>query len=188
IANESVARELGARFGISGSKNDAYYSGNLEANSANRNADATASRTNAELQRTYTDAINAWIDGGRQGSAPTAPIPVASTITRGLMSSLPATLSSTAGSLAPAILNAGYLLDIELSAIQEEGRAEVISNPRIVTSNQKEAVIKQGREIGYITVSGTGAQLTPTVSFKEAVLELKVTPTITNDGRVFLNM
>ena len=86
------------------------------------------------------------------------------------------------------ILNAGYLLDIELSAIQEQGRGEVISNPRIVTSNQKEAVIKQGREIGYVTLTGTGGNLTPTVNFKEAVLELKVTPTITNDGRVFLNM
>src|SRR5690606_6732850 len=159
IANESVARELGARFGITGVKNHALYSNSIANNIDNQSA---------------------IVDAAETGDVPT--------ITRGLMTDLPATLNSTAGSLALSILNAGYALDIELSAIQEEGRAEVISNPRIVTSNQKEAVIKQGREIGYITVSGTGAQLTPTVNFKEAVLELKVTPTITNDGRVFLNM
>ena len=189
IANENVARELGARFGISGAKDNAYFSGNLDANTDNRNADASAARTNAELQKTYTDAINAWIDGGRVGSAPTAPVPVASTITRGLMTNLPAALiGANAGSMALSILNAGYLLDVELSAIQTQGRAEVISNPRIVTSNQKESVIRQGTEIGYLTVSGGQGGNVPTVQFKEALLELKVTPTITNDGRVFLNL
>ena len=189
IASESVARELGAKFGVSGSNGNKYFSGNLGANSDNRNADATASRQNAELQKTYTDAINAWIDGGRVGSAPTPPVPVASTITRGLMSNLPAAITgANAGSLALSILNAGYLLDVELSAIQTQGRAEVISNPRIVTSNQKESVIKQGKEIGYLTVSGGQGGNVPTVNFKEALLELKVTPTITNDGRVFLNL
>lgn len=105
------------------------------------------------------------------------------------MSNLPAALTgANAGSLALSILNAGYLLDVELSAIQTQGRGEVISNPRIVTSNQKEAVIRQGKEIGYLTVSGGQGGNVPTVQFKEALLELKVTPTITNDGRVFLNM
>jgi type IV pilus assembly protein PilQ len=78
-----------------------------------------------------------------------------------------------------------------LSALQTEGRGEVISNPRIVTSNQKEATITQGEEIGYLTLTGAGTAggtQVPQVQFKDAVLELKVTPTITNDGRVFLNM
>ena len=189
IASETVARELGAKFGISGSNGNKYFSGNLDANTANRNADANAARQNAELQKTYTDAVNAWIDGGRVGTVPSPPVPVTSTITRGLMSSLPAALvGANAGSLALSILNAGYLLDVELSAIQTQGRAEVISNPRIVTSNQKESVIKQGKEIGYLTVSGGQGGNVPTVQFKEALLELKVTPTITNDGRVFLNL
>jgi type IV pilus assembly protein PilQ len=104
------------------------------------------------------------------------------------MTNLPAVLNNPAGSLALSILNAGYLLDVELSAIQEQGRGEVISNPRIVTSNQKESTIRQGREIGYLTVTGGGQGNIPTVQFKEALLELKVTPTITNDGRVFLNL
>ncbi|MEP6634892.1 MAG: type IV pilus secretin PilQ, partial [Luteimonas sp.] len=95
-----------------------------------------------------------------------------------------------AGSLALSVLNAGYLLDVELSALQTEGRGEVISNPRVVTSNQKEAVIRQGQEVGYVTLTGggTGGAALPSVQFKDVLLELKVTPTITNDGRVFLAM
>ncbi|WP_449447330.1 type IV pilus secretin PilQ [Thermomonas brevis] len=160
IANENVARELGAKFGITGVKDNVLYSNSIGNNVLNQN-----------------EIIKAADEGRRP------------TITRGLMSNLPATMTGTdPGALALSILNAGYALDVELSAIQTQGRAEVISNPRIVTSNQKEAAIRQGKEIGYLTVTGAGGQLTPTVAFKEALLELKVTPTITNDGRVFLNM
>ena len=98
-------------------------------------------------------------------------------------------VDGTAGSLAYTLLGANFSLDIELSALQEEGRGEVISNPRLVTANQREAVIRQGREIGYVTVTGgANGTATPNVQFKEALLELKVTPTITNDGRVFMNL
>lgn len=97
--------------------------------------------------------------------------------------------NSTAGAIAYTLLGANFQLDLELSALQEEGRGEVISNPRLVTTNQREAVIKQGREVGYLTVTGSGTGIaTPTVQFKEALLELKVTPTITDDNRVFLNL
>lgn len=109
--------------------------------------------------------------------------------TRGLNVNLPAktyTLGNPA-SIAYTLLGRNFNLDIELQALQEEGRGEVISNPRLVTTNQREAVIKQGREVGYLTVTGGGTGvLTPTVQFKEALLELKVVPTITNDNRVFL--
>ena len=64
----------------------------------------------------------------------------------------------------------------------------MVSNPRVVTSNQREAIIRQGREVGYLTVTGGQSNSVPTVQFKEALLELKVTPTITADGRVFLNL
>ena len=187
IANENVARELGARFGISGNKDNAYFSGDLETNSINRNADVATQIANA-------NSIRAWQvenqERALEGQPPLpAPVLSGSSITRGLMTNLPATLvGANAGSMALSILNAGYLLDIELSAIQTQGRAEVISNPRIVTSNQKESVIRQGTEIGYLTVSGGQGGNIPTVQFKEALLELKVTPTITNDGRVFLNL
>ena len=87
------------------------------------------------------------------------------------------------------LLGNNFNLDVELSAMQEQQRGEVISNPRILTTNQRESVIQQGREIGYVTVTAsTGGILTPTVAFKDVLLELRVTPTITNDDRVFLNM
>lgn len=94
------------------------------------------------------------------------------------------------GSFALGILGKNYALDLELSAAQTEGRSEVISSPRVITANQQEAVIRQGQEIGYVTYqnSATGAagSGTATVQFKDAVLELKVTPTITSDNRVYL--
>jgi len=94
------------------------------------------------------------------------------------------------GTFGFAILGANYALNLELSAAQTEGRGEVISSPRVITANQQEAVIRQGQEIGYVTYqnSATGAagSGTATVQFKDAVLELKVTPTITADNRVYL--
>ncbi|WP_434030415.1 type IV pilus secretin PilQ [[Pseudomonas] boreopolis] len=113
--------------------------------------------------------------------------------TRGLNVNLPAsgfTTGTSVPSLAYTLLGSNFNLDLELSALQEEGRGEVISNPRIVTANQREGVIKQGKEIGYVTITGgtAGTAATPNVQFKEVLLELKVTPTITNDNRVFLNM
>jgi type IV pilus assembly protein PilQ len=191
IANESFARELGARFGISGANNNVNFSGNLNANSANRTSQVTTDLANQAALNTYRAALTTYnsclAGGGTSCTAPTAPTPQASSITRGLMTNFPTSFAN-AGSLALSILNAGYLLDIELSAMQTEGRGEVISNPRIVTSNQKEAVIRQGTEVGYLTTTGGQAGTIPQVQFKEALLELKVTPTITNDGRVFLNM
>ncbi|MCC7249037.1 MAG: type IV pilus secretin PilQ family protein [Lysobacter sp.] len=148
IANEDFARELGAKFGIRGTKD------------------------------------NVTLGGGLAGGTPG--------VNNGLSVNLPSTpgslVTANPASVALTFLNAGYGLDIELTAMQEEGRGEVISNPRVVTSNQREAVIKQGREVGYITTQATGGQITQTVNFKEIVLELKVTPTITNDGRVFMSM
>ncbi|MEG3791368.1 type IV pilus secretin PilQ family protein [Lysobacter sp. CCNWLW3] len=179
IATESVSRELGAKFGISGNKDNAYFSGNLQANTDTRNSQVAADTA-------YANAFRDWLNGGSVGSPPVRTL---GSITRGLMTNLG--VDNPAGSLALSILNAGYLLDIELSAIQEEGRGEVISNPRVVTSNQREAVISQGQEVGYVTISpqqGGNATPIPNVQFKDVLLELKVTPTITNDGRVFLNM
>ncbi len=81
-------------------------------------------------------------------------------------------------------------LDIELQALEATGKGEVVSNPRVITSNQKEAVIKQGEEIGYVTTQASTVGSVPqaTVEFKEVLLELKVTPTITQDGRVFMSI
>ena len=78
-----------------------------------------------------------------------------------------------------------YLLRLELSAMQQEGKGEIISSPRVITSDQNKAVIKQGVEIPYQEATSSGAT---SVSFKEAVLQLEVTPHITPDDRVIMDL
>jgi len=94
-------------------------------------------------------------------------------------------VANAAGKLAVAILDDDYLVDLELSALQAEGRGEVISSPRVITANQKEANIKQGVEIPYQEASSSGAT---TTQFKEAVLSLTVTPQITPDDRIIMDL
>ncbi|MCB2262057.1 MAG: type IV pilus secretin PilQ [Candidatus Thiosymbion ectosymbiont of Robbea hypermnestra] len=78
-----------------------------------------------------------------------------------------------------------YLLQLELTAMQREGRGEIISSPRVITSDNQEAIIKVGQEIPYQEQQELGRT---TVAFKEAVLELKVTPRITPDDRVIIRL
>ncbi|NNN45690.1 MULTISPECIES: type IV pilus secretin PilQ family protein [Vibrio] len=82
-------------------------------------------------------------------------------------------------------LGSGTLLDLELSAMQRESKAEIISSPRLITTNKKPAYIEQGTEIPYLESSSSGAT---TVAFKKAVLSLKVTPQITPDNRLVLDL
>lgn len=158
IASDTFARDLGARFGVQG--------------------------------RRFGDRSQG-IGGSLGGNAGNIANP-ARPITPGALNvNLPADTftDAAAGALAYTLLGRNFSIDLELSAMQEEGRGEVISNPRIVTANQREGVIRQGREIGYVTITaGQGGLATPNVQFKEALLELKVMPTITNDDRVFLNL
>ena len=103
----------------------------------------------------------------------------------GLMSAL--SLTNPSGSIAGTLLTAGNLLDVELQAMQTNGLGQIISQPRIITTNQRTARIAQGREVGYVTLQNhSNANPTPNVAFKQALLELSVTPTITQDGHVFL--
>lgn len=97
--------------------------------------------------------------------------------------SLPAVIDNPA-KMGFALLSKNFLLDLELSAMQAEGLGETLSNPRVVTTNNQQAVIKQGNEIPYATVSGNGTS----TQFKQAVLELNVTPRITPSGKVFLEL
>jgi type IV pilus assembly protein PilQ len=94
-------------------------------------------------------------------------------------------VTNPAGTIGLAILGSDILLDLELSALQQEGRGELISNPRLITSDQSEAVIKQGFEIPYQEASTAGNTST---SFKEAVLSLQVTPKITPDDRINMDL
>ncbi len=94
-------------------------------------------------------------------------------------------IDNPAGRVALAILDSDYLIDLELQAAQSEGRGEIISTPRVITANQKEAVIEQGVEIPYQESASSGAT---TTQFKKAVLSLKVTPQVTPDDRVVMDL
>ena len=87
--------------------------------------------------------------------------------------------------IATTLLDSDYIVDLELTAAEAEGRGEIISSPRLITANQREATIEQGVEIPYQESSSSGAT---TTQFKKAVLSLKVTPQITPDNRVILDL
>lgn len=92
---------------------------------------------------------------------------------------------ASAATLGLSFISGDWLLDLELSALEADGEGEVISTPRIVTANQAEAFIQQGVEIPFEEATSSGAT---SVQFKEAVLELKVTPLITPDNRIQLEL
>ncbi|WP_251879547.1 type IV pilus secretin PilQ [Grimontia kaedaensis] len=96
-------------------------------------------------------------------------------------------VSPNASSIAFSVANLGkdLLLDLELSALQAESRAEIISSPRLLTTNKRSAYIEQGTELPYLEASSSGAAA---VSFKKAVLSLSVTPQITPDSRLVLDL
>ena len=156
IANNDFARDLGVKFG---------YSKTVD----------------------YNDN-HTLVIGGRQpgdlkfGDTPFI-VPADSGVT-GLITDLGVT--NPTGSIGLAIGKFGsHLLQLELNAMEAEGRGEVVSSPRVLTSNQKEAYIEAGTEIPYQEASSSGAT---SVSFKKAVLSLRVTPQITPDDRIFMDL
>ncbi len=94
-------------------------------------------------------------------------------------------ITDAAGRFALAVLESDFLVDLELTALEAEGRGEIVSTPRVITANQKQASIKQGVEIPYQQSASSGAT---TIQFKEAVLELTVTPQITPDNNIIMDL
>ncbi len=178
VASSDFKKELGVRFGVTGSKRDDR--GNI----------ISTGGTSLALDR----MSNAVMQGrqfvpGSSGlpsivPSPTIGGPIASApLDERLNVNLP--VSNPAGSFAFSILAADYLLDLELSAMQEEGKGEVISSPRVITANQRPARISQGQEVAYLEATSSGAA---SVKFKEIALELNVTPLITPDDRIVLDL
>lgn len=100
---------------------------------------------------------------------------------------LPATLGPGAGGALGIYIGSvldSLKLDIQLSALESEGKGKVISNPKIITTDNKPAIIKQGQQIPYQTVSQQGTQ----TEFKDAVLSLEVTPQVTRDNNIRLKI
>lgn len=172
IATDNFARELGAKLGVAGF--------HINPSGQTLLTDNTAENVSTLGNNIATANFNAATTGQPQQVQ----------IPAGLNVNLPSAATGTS-SFALGILGHDYLLDLELSAAQTEGRSETISAPKVITANNQEALIQQGQEIGYVTFqnSGGGAGAgTATVQFKDAVLELRVTPTITADNRVFMKL
>ena len=157
IADDSFNRDLGVRFGVS----YAWNNGNRQAGIGG----ALPGDTN------FGGAVgpgNSLSTAGNQDLLVDLPIGNPASAIKFAVVSIP-----------------DFILQLELQALQLEGRGEVISNPRVVTANQKEATIEQGTEIPFQEASSSGATST---SFKKAVLSLKVTPQITPDDRVIMDL
>jgi type IV pilus assembly protein PilQ len=90
-----------------------------------------------------------------------------------------------ASSFAVGFSGGDFLVDLELSALESDGKAEIVSQPRVVTADRQTASIKSGQEIPYQEASSSGATST---SFKEAVLSLEVTPQITPDDKIIMDL
>ena len=166
IANNDFTKELGVQFGVTG----AQTSGNTGLLSTTGNAFGTDTMVGS--------AITNIASTGQQ-------LPITAPALANRMNfSVPAS-AGTAGSIAFAVLQDDYILDLELSAVQAEGRGEIVSSPRVITSDQNTARIEQGVEVPYQEASSSGAT---TVAFKKAVLSLEVTPQITPDDRIIMDL
>ncbi|MDP8984658.1 MAG: type IV pilus secretin PilQ [Pseudomonadota bacterium] len=161
IVSDSFERDLGAKLGIS-------TSGSAGANLFSVSGSAAAS-----------DAI---VQSAASGATSTTAL-TAATLANRYQVNLPA--SNSNGTFGVSLLSGSHLIDLELSAAENEGKSETISSPRIITANQKQATIMQGTEIPYQESASSGAT---TTQFKNAVLSLKVTPLITPDNRVVLDI
>jgi type IV pilus assembly protein PilQ len=155
IADERFGRQLGARFGIQ----------KATSNATNNAATSGSVLDSASLATGLTTV---------GGAAPTL---------GDLNSNLPVVGPSLALSIFR--LPAGFLLNLELSALEQDNRGKVVSSPRVTTADQQEAYIEQGTEIPYQEASSSGAT---TTSFKNAVLSLKVTPQITPDNKIIMDL
>lgn len=157
-ASTNFSKSLGVKFGASSDETNGRTNLNISGN-----LNGTTQLTNDETLQ-MNDRLNVNMPAQRLQGVPFSP---------------------TSIGLAIAKLPFGRLLELELSALQAEGEGEIISNPRVVTSNQKEAIISQGTEFPYQQASASGATNT---EFKEAVLQLKVTPQITPDDHIIMDI
>ncbi len=179
IADDKWGRQLGARFGTQ----SAYGSGNRNYGVSGTLLDTVNPLAFNPLSRGSANLTNPGSGLGSvvgpQGIVPAGAQP------EQLNVNLP--VVGAAGSLALSILNlgSGNLVNIELSALEADNRGKVVSSPRVITADKKKAVISQGTEIPYQTAAASGAT---TIAFKPAVLELAVTPRITPDDRIIMDL
>ena len=165
VVNDTFERDLGARFGVTSART----------NGSNGLLAVTGNGAGAD---TMTGSALANLAAGLPATPVTTPA-----LANRYQVNLP--VATPAGTLGVSLLGGSYLVDLALSAAENEGKSETISSPRVITANQKQAVILQGTEIPYQESASSGAT---TTQFKNAVLSLKVTPLITPDNRVVLDI
>ncbi|MFZ5532738.1 MAG: type IV pilus secretin PilQ [Pseudomonadota bacterium] len=175
VASDDFSRDLGARFGFTGL--DTFEK---------RRGISTTSGTLEGTDTMVAGSLDSLIENGTV--FPTKIPTGEGGVPQRLNVNLPAIpAGGTPASLALAILGSDFLVDLELSALQAEGKGEILSNPRVLTANQKMASIRQGVEIPYQQSAG-GSSGGTSIAFKEAVLSLQVTPQITPDNRVIMDL
>ncbi|GMU69502.1 MAG: hypothetical protein AMXMBFR37_18340 [Steroidobacteraceae bacterium] len=168
VVNDDFTRELGVRAGFTG-----IYS----------NGNNGVWQTSGSAEATDTGLASALDNLANSGTPYPIEVPTGAGAQNRYNVNLP--VANPAGRLAFMLLGNDYIVDLELSAAQAEGRGEIISSPRVITANQREAIIEQGQEIPYQESASSGAT---TVQFKKAVLALRVTPQITPDNRIILDL
>ncbi|QJR13240.1 type IV pilus secretin PilQ [Usitatibacter palustris] len=182
IADDKWGRQLGARFGTQSAFNRNNYNFGVSGSgvdTVNALQNNPVSRGSASLVYPGGDPQGAFGTTGNIGTIPIGAQP------EQLNVNLP--VAGAAGQIALSILNlgSGNLVNVELSALEADNRGKVVSSPRVITADKKKAVISQGTEIGYFTAAASGAT---TITFKPAVLELAVTPRITPDDRIIMDL
>ena len=164
-ATDTFSKELGVKWGILS-----------QGAASNRNLLVGGNLSTIDSLKTYTTATNA--DG--------TTYPVYSGLTAANNLSVNLGAANPAGSIAFGLLSiSDLLLDLELSAMQADNKGEVISSPKVLTADKQTAKIMSGTQIPYQEASASGATST---SFIEAALSLEVTPNITPEGRIGLDL
>jgi type IV pilus assembly protein PilQ len=168
VVNDDFSRDLGMRLGVTGLHESGTNSGGTFVSGTGAGTDTMVGSVLDNLADPANGTIYP-VSVPQIGNRYNVNVPIA----------------DAAGRFALAILESNYLVDLELTALEAEGRGEIVSTPRVITANQKQASIEQGVEIPYQQSASSGAT---TIQFKKAVLSLTVTPQITPDNKIIMDL
>lgn len=191
VANTDFKKELGVTWGLAGI--DKLAGGQFASATGDRTLGFSGRRSGltpgAGVVETFTysaDEVDTTGPDGQAGTADDVTV-VTQNFDFGLGDSLAVDLGvdNPAGSFSLGYLTDNFLIDLELSALESDGFGEIVSQPKVLTGDKQQAVIKSGTEIAFQKATSSGAT---SVEFKEAVLQLEVTPQITPDNRIIMDL
>lgn len=165
VVSDDFSRDLGMRLGVTGFNENSTDGATVISGTGS----GTDTMINSVIENLGTNGTIFPIEVPQLGNRYNVNVPIA----------------NAAGRFALAVLEGDFLVDLELTALEAEGRGEIVSTPRVITANQKEASIEQGVEIPYQQSASSGAT---TIQFKKAVLSLTVTPQITPDNNIIMDL